>query len=45
MFDTLTRSAFDPGLVATCRADWADAHRAWIEPGTKVVIARSDVKG
>ena len=39
------RSTFDPGLLNTCRADWSEAHRAWLEPGTKVVLVRSGVEG
>ena len=45
MLTHLARSSFDPSLIVSQRADWAEAESAWLEPGTKLVIARAELKG
>ena len=36
--------AFRPELITTLRASWSDAHRAFLEQGTKVVVHRDRIK-
>lgn len=40
MLKVLQAGAFQPGLVTTLVAPWEDAHKAFLEPTTKVVVHR-----
>ncbi len=42
MFIILQRGDFNPGIVTSLVADWDDAHRAFLEPCTKVVVHRAE---
>jgi alcohol dehydrogenase len=41
ILDLVASGAFDPGLVTTKIAPWADAADAFLEPGAKVVVERA----